>query len=137
MYYFEFPLQVIASVQDFVTEISPYVMWSFIGISVIVVIVDIVLYTNNENGDPLSNIVRDWSYGRGFVLPFIWGILATHFFLVGPMTVSSEKFGGWLAIAAIVITMILIGIVRKPRITPFTQVMMLVFGVTASFLLTF
>jgi hypothetical protein len=135
MHCFAFQLQIANALQNLATEISPYVIWGFIGITVCVIIVDIFLYTNGVEGDTISNIVRDWSHGRGFVLPFIWGVLATHFFLVG--SVSSHTVLGWCIITAIIICMILIGIFRKPKVTPFSQVIMLVFGVTASFLLTF
>ena len=129
------PLQMAAAIQEVVERISPYVVWGFVGVSALVIIVDIVLYTNDVEGDTVSNIIRDWAYGKGLVLPFIWGVLATHFFLVGPSTV--QRLQGWLVIAGIIVVMILVGVLRKPHTTPFTQVLLLVFGVLAAYLMTF
>lgn len=122
-------------VREVIEQLSPVLVWGFVAVAVFVVIVEIFLYTKKVDGDTISNIIRDWVYGKWFVLSFAWGVLATHFFLTGPR--PAQYAVGWMIIGAIVLLMILAGWFFKPRMTPFTQAGLLIFGVLASFLLTF
>lgn len=124
-----------AQIQEVVEDMSPVLVWGFMIVTTCAVIVDIFLYTNKVNGDTISNIIRDWVYGKWFVLSFVWGVMATHFFLTGPSV--KQYAAGWMVIGLIVLVMILVGWLVRPRITPFTQAALLLFGVLASFVLTF
>ena len=118
-----------------VSDVSPFVVYGFVIITAIVIGIDIFLYVNEPDGDTISNVVRNWAYGKGFALPFIWGVLSTHFFLIRPG--QAENPVAWVIIAIIVIAMIATGILRKPVMTPLTMLLLLVFGGMTCFLLTY
>lgn len=120
-------------IESFVREYSSIAVYVFIGITIVVIIVDIILVTNDiETGDTISNIIRDWAYGKGAVLAFIWGVLAGHFFLIDKKSITPEY--GWFIILGMVLILLLIGLILKPRISALTLIILLTAGIAASFI---
>lgn len=103
-----------------------------IGLVAFLILIDIILYTNDVEGDTISNQIRDWVYDRYFFITFVWGALAGHFFLG---TSSDQAFGNqnvWFIVGLTAILW-LIGILypKKIQLNKWQQLCLFIVGVIA------
>lgn len=80
-----------------------------IGTLILVIGYDLIpAFLTPESGDTISEVIRDWS-ARGFVLPYLGGVLVGHFWVRIPGAESAPWV--WLAPAALAAGLGLAGIV--------------------------
>jgi hypothetical protein len=64
------------------TKSDPYkwTQYFVLGLSVCFIILDVVLPLLGYSR--ISDLLKEWAFGKGFVLAWVWGVLAGHLFIV-------------------------------------------------------
>ena len=96
----------------------------------IIILFDIYLYLNKTKGDTISNILKNWVYGKFFFITYFWGVLAGHFFLGSYKSFFGNT--GWNLLIILEISLILLtfGVFFKVKIRPTGQILLLLIGLS-------
>lgn len=100
----------------------------------IIIVVDLFLAFNNVEEDTISEVLQNWAYRRFFVITWFWGVLAGHLFL----TNSTRYFSPSVSIPVLLgLTLILLlaGFFYEGIVPLSVQVILLIFGTIAGYLL--
>ncbi|NEQ69912.1 MAG: hypothetical protein F6K21_31345 [Symploca sp. SIO2D2] len=123
------------------TEIFLFAIIGFI------IIVDLVLALNGLEGDTISEVIKGWAYERFFVLSWIWGVLAGHFFLVRNTTITGDLHTSIVILLSLTLIFLMIGLaeplaisfieppISSPLASVWLQLTMLILGTIAGHLL--
>lgn len=100
----------------------------------VIIVFDLFLALNDERGDTISEVMKEWAYRRFFVVTWAWGVLAGHLFLTHPAPVIAPPWNIWLLLG---LTVVLLGVGFGYRgiVGVQVQLVLLVAGVIAGRLL--
>ncbi len=107
----------------------------------LLIVFDIYLYFDKVDGNTISNILHRWVYNnKFFFIPYLWGVLAGHFFLgTIKSPFGNDKASNLYSLAIVIGLAIIIWIItfilkrqgvlnEKSKKRPYIQATLLVFG---------
>lgn len=105
-----------------------------LAILALVIVVDLFLAFNNIKEDTISEVLQNWAYSRFFVITWAWGVLAGHLFLTRatPIFNSPNPIVVLLGLTTIIL---LAGLLNKTIVALPMQVVLLILGAVAGYLL--
>ena len=112
---------------DYLENISKIINVLF-WLSGFFLIFDIYFFLNRTKGNTISNRIKDWVYDKFFVITFLWGVFAGHFFLGSKRKVFENFHYNFIIILEISLILLVFGIYFKIKIKPIGQVLLLLFG---------
>lgn len=113
-----------------VPKIERIVSYILLGMVGIMVVIDILLYINKVKGDTISNIIRDWVYGKAYFITFAWGVFTGHFFMGNGDWIGSIKTLPCLIILSFLLVALFVHAhFKKPVMKPQHQLILLVAGI--------
>lgn len=96
----------------------------------VIILFDIYLYLNKTKGDTISNILKNWVYGKFFFITYFWGVLAGHFFLGSYKSFFGNTSWNLLIILEISLILLTFGVFFKVKIRPAGQIVLLLVGLS-------
>ena len=72
--------------------------------------------------------MKDWVYDKFFVITFLWGVFAGHFFLGSKIKIFENIHYNFVIILEISLILLMFGMYFKIKIKPIGQVLLLLFG---------
>ena len=129
--------QVAEQVSEFAKNPTVIFTEKFIlSIVLLIIAVDVFLaFFNSVEEDTVSEVLQGWAYNRFAILSWAWGVLAGHLFLARTSNIFDNSALAISVLLALTLLLFLVGFVSQLNASVTAQLLLLVLGTIAGYLL--